>query len=305
MTRFPLPRRVAMAVLAGLLVGHGAGPSLAQTGGDFGGSFDPGAPPAQVTAPPAAPPASGGDSFGGSFDSEPGGGAAPAPGGGAAPTPPPPPPPPPPAGGTGGGTQPPAVGGGDFGGNFDPGPGDGGAGGGGQQPPATGGGTSPAPQPGPQVDPQIQAFELKDFGVPPTSSLRNGQFHAPTPTAIPGGQIVTTAQLAQAMTAGQSILLIDVLGGDYSLPGAFMAPALASPGSFNDRIQQQAVQWLGQISANNPGQVIVVYCSDPQCWLSYNAGLRVAAAGYTNLYWYRGGLQAWQMAGLPLYPSGF
>ena len=156
-----------------------------------------------------------------------------------------------------------------------------------------------------QIDPQIQAFELRDFDVPPASTLRSDQFHAPTPTSIQGAQIVTTAILSQALTAGKPVVIIDVLGGNYSLPKALMAPALASGGDFNDRVQQQAAQWLGQITRGDRGQTIVLYCSDPNCWLSYNATLRVVAAGYTNVYWYRGGLQAWQMAGLQLVPSGF
>ncbi|MFZ1727137.1 MAG: rhodanese-like domain-containing protein, partial [Albidovulum sp.] len=171
--------------------------------------------------------------------------------------------------------------------------------------------TPPTPEPQPpvpdpvQIDPQIQAFELRDFGVPPASTLRSDQFHAPTPTSVQGAQIVTTAILSQALNAGKPVVIIDVLGGNYSLPKALMAPALASGGDFNDRVQQQAAQWLSQITRGDRGQTIVVYCSDPNCWLSYNATLRVVAAGYTNVYWYRGGLQAWQMAGLQLVPSGF
>src|SRR5690606_17146359 len=129
--------------------------------------------------------------------------------------------------------------------------------------------------------------------------------HGPTPTSLPGAQVVTTMQLAQAMQAGTQMVLIDVLGGDYTLPGAFKAPALASPGNFGDAIQQQAAQWLRQITQGNPTVPIVVYCSDPQCWLSYNGALRTVAAGHTNVYWYRGGVQAWQMAGLPLSVGGF
>ncbi|MCB2094552.1 MAG: hypothetical protein H6901_08325 [Rhodobacteraceae bacterium] len=308
--------------------------SMAQSGGDFGGSFESDAPPAEIIPVPDAGPAPAEDDFGGSFDT--GGGDMPAP--------------PPPNGGDDS-TQPPAddggsdLGGSDFGGS------DFGSGGDTPspqpdpqpappppppppqpepQPPAPPQPQPPAPPPpqpepqppappqpqpepqppapGPdpvQIDPQIQAFELRDFGVPPASTLRSDQFQAPTPTAIQGAQIVTTAVLSQALNAGQRIVVIDVLGGNYSLPGALMAPALASGGDFNDRIQQQATQWLGQITRNDRAQTIVVYCSDPNCWLSYNATLRVVAAGYTNVYWYRGGLQAWQMAGQPLVPSGF
>jgi hypothetical protein len=33
--------------------------------------------------------------------------------------------------------------------------------------------------------------------------------------------------------------------------------------------------------------------------MSYNAALRAINAGYTNVLWYRGGIEAWKMAGLP------
>ena len=31
----------------------------------------------------------------------------------------------------------------------------------------------------------------------------------------------------------------------------------------------------------------------------YNLALRLLALGYTNVYWYRGGREAWEVAGLP------
>ena len=163
----------------------------------------------------------------------------------------------------------------------------------------------PEPRPQNNLDPQILAFEMRDFGVPPTNRLRSGQMHGATPTSIPGAQVVGTEALLSALQSGQQVLLIDVLGGNYSLPGAFTAPPLAEHGNFGDRTQQRAAQWLQQITGGAAQTPIVIYCSDPQCWLSYNATLRVVAAGYTNVYWYRGGLQAWQMAGLQLAPTGF
>ncbi|HBU15127.1 MAG TPA: hypothetical protein DEF16_10190 [Gemmobacter sp.] len=176
-------------------------------------------------------------------------------------------------------------------GNFDPGP------------PAS---PPPAPQfPATVVPPQVTQLETQDFGVIPTETLRPGQFHAPTPILIPGAQVVSTQALADALNSGMRVVLIDVLGGSYSLPGALMAPALAQGGHFQDRLQQQAGQWLGQVTGGDASLPVILYCSDPMCWLSYNAALRVVAAGYTNVYWYRGGLHAWQMAGLQLVPAGF
>ncbi|MFA8385913.1 MAG: rhodanese-like domain-containing protein [Pelagibaca sp.] len=146
---------------------------------------------------------------------------------------------------------------------------------------------------------------MRDFGVPPQQQLRQDQFHAHTPTSIPGAQLVTTESLLQGMNSGMQMVVIDVLGSGYGLPNTYVAPALSAPGSFNDRTQQQGSQWLNQITGTNKNMPIVIYCSDPMCWLSYNASLRAVAAGFTNVYWYRGGIQAWEMAGLPLRPTGF
>lgn len=174
------------------------------------------------------------------------------------------------------------------------------------EPPATAESQLPGATPsGPRVDPQITTVETRDFGVPPQSTLRQGQFHGPTPLSIPGASLVTTASLVEAINGGMQMVMIDVLGADYSIPGAFSAQGLAAPGNFQDRTQQQAAVWLAQITGGNRGIPIVVFCSDPMCWFSYNGALRAVNAGYTNVYWYRGGLQAWQMAGLPLHPAGF
>jgi rhodanese-related sulfurtransferase len=44
---------------------------------------------------------------------------------------------------------------------------------------------------------------------------------------------------------------------------------------------------------------VVFYCVGSQSWHSVNAAMRAVRAGYTNVMWYRGGIQAWQAAGLP------
>lgn len=308
----PMPGRRIPAALAAALLACTA-PVQAQD--NFGGSFGDGGGVAGGGDSGAPPSGSGGD-FGGSFGDGGGGGGAPPSGtggddfGGSF------------GGGSGDGgddSQPPATDGDDFGGSF------GGGGGGGSQdqfPDDSGGGgqdvVTPEPDTiqgggddpdshtgGTRIDPQILAFESRDFGVPPSNQLRNGQFHAPTPLTVPGASTLSTQQFVTALEQQIPLIAVDVLGGDYGLPGAYMAPAMSSPGSFQDRIQQQTRQFLGQVTGGDPRQPLVFYCSDPMCWLSYNAALRAVAAGYENVLWYRGGLQAWQMSGLPVEPSGF
>jgi rhodanese-related sulfurtransferase len=38
--------------------------------------------------------------------------------------------------------------------------------------------------------------------------------------------------------------------------------------------------------------------------MSYNAALRAIAAGYSNVLWYRGGIEAWKAAGMPVQAAG-
>ena len=156
-----------------------------------------------------------------------------------------------------------------------------------------------------QIDPGILAFESRGFGVAPTNRLRSSGFHAPTPTSIPGGSFVSTAELASVMQAGHKIVLIDVLGGEYSLPNALMAPGMAQPGNYHDNVQRQTNQWLNQITGGNKQIPLVLYCTNPFCWSSYNASLRAIAAGYKNVYWYRGGIETWNMAGLRIVAATF
>jgi len=68
-------------------------------------------------------------------------------------------------------------------------------------------------------------------------------------------------------------------------------------------LQQQFAQFLQQATGGNKQHPIVLYCLSPECWMSYNASLRAINLGYTNVLWYRGGIEAWKKAGLPVQKS--
>ena len=151
----------------------------------------------------------------------------------------------------------------------------------------------------PQGDASMQA-ERQDLGVPPTRQLHVGAAHGATPASIPGGQVVTTQGVAALVQGGQApFVLFDVLGNAQTLPGAVPAAWLAQAGSFGDAVQQQASQLFAQQTRGRKDVPLVFYCLSRECWMSYNAALRAIAAGYTNVLWYRGGIEAWQAAGLP------
>ncbi len=165
----------------------------------------------------------------------------------------------------------------------------------------------PTPPPAPPrvgASPQAQA-ERQDLGVAPTAQLHTGAMHGPTPNEIPGGQVITTQGLKQLIDGKQApLLLLDILGGQQVIPGAQFAVPAAQPGSFGDTTQQQFGQFLQQATRGNKEMPLVLYCQSRECWMSYNAALRAINLGYTNVLWYRGGIEAWQAAGLPVQQAG-
>lgn len=165
---------------------------------------------------------------------------------------------------------------------------------------------SPAPPtqaPMPQAPAQPAGNEAQDFGVPAQAQLRpSSQLHAPTPTSIPGGRVVDTRTLAAWMQGGQGQkpLLFHVLGSPVHIPGALQATPAGQGGSFDDQVQAQFGSYLKQTSGGDQSRPMVFYCLSSHCWMSYNAALRAIHMGYRQVFWYRGGIEAWQQARLPV-----
>jgi PQQ-dependent catabolism-associated CXXCW motif protein len=171
-------------------------------------------------------------------------------------------------------------------------------------PPQQGYGPSPQQGGGASLD-ELMGWERQDMRVAPPRSLHAGAMHGPTPNQIPGGQVITTKGLVPLLQSQQvRAYVFDVLGGPQQLPNAIAAVQASQPGSFNDNVQQQFGQMLQNVTRGNREAPLVFYCQGPQCWMSYNAALRAINLGYKNVLWYRGGIEAWQRAGLPLSGGG-
>jgi PQQ-dependent catabolism-associated CXXCW motif protein len=169
--------------------------------------------------------------------------------------------------------------------------------------------TAPAPRPSAQPAPptatstipdQNYADEYTNFGVPPQNFLQ-ANVATPTPTMINGGRVVSTAVLYTELRSNGNAILIDAWNesGHATLPGARRLPVAGAAGNFNDAEEQRLVGQLRELTANNPNRALVFFCQGARCWESYNAALRAIHAGFTAVYWYRGGVLAWEAAGLP------
>lgn len=152
---------------------------------------------------------------------------------------------------------------------------------------------------------RLMQAERQDMGVQASPQLKSGGMHGPTPASIPGGRLVTTPEVAQLLGNPQSqALVFDVLGGPQMLPNAIPVVPAAQGGHYQDQTQQEFGNYLQQVTQGRKDRPMVFYCQSVQCWMSYNAALRAINLGYTSVLWYRGGIEAWQQAGLPLQGAG-
>lgn len=144
--------------------------------------------------------------------------------------------------------------------------------------------------------------EGRDWGVPAQDTLRGRDYHAPTPTAVPGARTITTAELKALIASDPKVVLVDALGGEPhdSVPFAVWLKDSGLGQGFDDTLQERLGARLKELTEGDPARPVVFFCLSSECWLSYNTSLRAARLGYRNVAWYRGGVQAWKAAGLPM-----
>lgn len=148
-------------------------------------------------------------------------------------------------------------------------------------------------------------YEKKDFGIQPTSTPRRSNYHDKTPLTVEGAPTIDTPALKKMMDDVPGLLLIDVLGGSghLTLPGATWLGSPAGEGQLFpvDLARFEAV--MTRLTKGDKAKAVVYFCQGYECWLSYNAVLHAKKAGYTNVFWYRGGVLSWADAGFTRAPA--
>ncbi|MEG0147840.1 MAG: rhodanese-like domain-containing protein [Comamonas sp.] len=143
------------------------------------------------------------------------------------------------------------------------------------------------------------ADELMDFGVIPSNAPRSRAqgYGAPTPTSIPGAKVITTRELMEMQSANPKPAIFVVYSAKGVIPGAISANGAGEDRLFGLELEK-FTKLLAKSTNGDKSLPVVFYCHGPKCWLSYNAALHAKEAGYSNIYWYRGGRDAWKAAGL-------
>ena len=143
------------------------------------------------------------------------------------------------------------------------------------------------------------AEEDADFGVAPESMLHT-DLVARTPTSVPGAMTIRTAELVSLLSRLKPII-IDVALDSWgrSIPDAVGLQGTGHGASFSEKVQNRFSRKMQTLTKGDLSAPIVVFCVNSERFTGYNLALRLVALGYTQVYWYRGGVEAWQVNDLP------
>lgn len=142
------------------------------------------------------------------------------------------------------------------------------------------------------------------------AGYRMTEYRAPVPDTAPGARTIGIPEVQTL--ARQGALLLDVMGlktyqltpdGQFltperrdSLPGAVWLPVVGW-GRLEPWQQDYLDSNLTRLTKADKAHPIVVFCK-VDCWVSWNVVKRLNAVGYSSLYWFPGGADAWADAGL-------
>jgi tetratricopeptide (TPR) repeat protein len=146
------------------------------------------------------------------------------------------------------------------------------------------------------------ADEDADFGVTASDELR-APLAGHTPRTAPGAETIGTGALATFLERHRP-LVIDTLGHFWgtSLPNAIGLPNSGVGGRLTDALQRRLERTMQALTSGDRSSPIVVVGFNSERFDGRNLATRLAALDYRNIYWYRGGREAWEVAGLPTAP---
>ena len=151
------------------------------------------------------------------------------------------------------------------------------------------------------------AEEDADFGVAPDAVLHT-DLVGRTPTTVPGVTTIRTPELV-TLLARQKPLLLDAAIDSWgrSIPGAIgmqragYGAGLLGPGAGPLPQQDAGPDQRRPVGADRGllRKLRALHRLQSGRFTGYNLALRLVALGYSQVHWYRGGFEAWQVNGLP------
>jgi class 3 adenylate cyclase/TolB-like protein len=142
------------------------------------------------------------------------------------------------------------------------------------------------------------ANEDEDFGLASDKVLHT-DYEARTPTTVPGARTIGTHDLASMLGQRKSLVIDASIPWGQSVPGAIGLWGVGVGGSITDEYQDRLGRKMQELTHGDQKSPVVVMGWNAERYQGRNLALRLVALGYENVYWYRGGREAWEVAGLP------
>ncbi len=165
----------------------------------------------------------------------------------------------------------------------------------------------------PKANTEYVALEDQDNGGRPTSSISPTNFSRALPMEVPGVRTLSTAQLNRMLAEKKTSVLVSAHEGQIRplIERSTWLPDLGKPMSYRavnggvvrlgaKELEDLRVAMTGLTDGDKSRPIIVYDRSVAWGWFGYHGALRLREMGYTNVFWYRGGADAWHDAGLPL-----
>ena len=153
--------------------------------------------------------------------------------------------------------------------------------------------------------------------APEPAGYRMSNFRSPVPGSLAGATVVTVEQV-EALARSDEVLLVDVLPRPpkpknlkegtiwrprprNNIPGSAWLPNTGF-GALPEEMERYFGDNLSRLTEGDKSRKILFYCL-ANCWMSWNAAKRALSLGYSQIYWFPEGTDAWIAAGLPTEPS--
>ncbi|MEE8423562.1 MAG: rhodanese-like domain-containing protein [Thermodesulfobacteriota bacterium] len=128
-----------------------------------------------------------------------------------------------------------------------------------------------------------------------------------TPEGIIGATTVDADTVKNWLDNGEEMIIIDPRKpSDYTLKG-HIPTAISCPVNtdheLSDEVIARAVEHLSScadLQGVSKKDKIVAYCNGIACWMSPKAVAALVKMGYSNVYWFRGGMTDWMAKDYPI-----
>ncbi|MCC2636033.1 MAG: hypothetical protein K0S48_3919 [Ramlibacter sp.] len=120
-----------------------------------------------------------------------------------------------------------------------------------------------------------------------------------TPRALPGATVVDAPKVAQLLQAGATYVdtRTEVEFKAGQVPGAILVPYVEKSAKDADFDAAQDKFDVARLGPDRNAQLIFA-CNGPECWKSFKATQAAIKAGYSKVYWFRGGFPEWRSSGM-------